>query len=77
MKEGWQVTKVMLEYDEQMSFSMSGDFIFKRLKFLERFEENLESEDDPLLQIQAELYLAIDLYRRVVQNVYDLTNNAK
>lgn len=77
LKEGWQVTKVMLEYDEQMSFSMSGDFIFKRLKFLERFEENLESEDDPLLQIQAELYLAIDLYRRVVQNVYDLTNNAK
>lgn len=77
LKEGWQVTKVMLEYDEQMSFSMSGDFIFKRLKFLERFEENLESEDDPLLQIQAELYLAIDLYRRVVQNVYDLTNSAK
>ena len=77
LKEGWQVIKVMLEYDEQMSFSMSGDFIFKRLKFLERFEENLESEDDPLLQIQAELYLAIDLYRRVVQNVYDLTNNAK
>lgn len=77
LKEGWQVTKVMLEYDEQMSFSMSGDFIFKRLKFLERFEENLESEDDPLLQIQAELYLAIDLYRHVVQNVYDLTNNAK
>jgi recombination associated protein RdgC len=77
LKDGWQVTKVMLEYDEQMSFSMSGDFIFKRLKFLERFEENLESEDDPLLQIQAELYLAIDLYRRVVQNVYDLTNSAK
>ncbi|GAA5098983.1 recombination-associated protein RdgC [Wohlfahrtiimonas larvae] len=77
LKEGWQVTKVMLEYDEQISFSMSGDFIFKRLKFLERFEENLESEDDPLLQIQAELYLAIDLYRRVVQNVYDLTNSAK
>lgn len=77
LKEGWQVTKVMLEYDEQMSFSMSGDFIFKRLKFLERFEENLDSEDDPLLQIQAELYLAIDLYRRVVQNVYDLTNSAK
>lgn len=77
LKEGWQVTKVMLEYDEQMSFSMSSDFIFKRLKFLERFEENLESEDDPVLQIQAELYLAIDLYRRVVQNVYDLTNNAK
>lgn len=77
LKEGWQVIKVMLEYDEQMSFSMSGDFIFKRLKFLERFEENLESEDDPLLQIQAELYLAIDLYRRVVQNVYDLTNSAK
>jgi len=77
LKDGWQVTKVMLEYDGQMSFSMSGDFIFKRLKFLERFEENLESEDDPLLQIQAELYLAIDLYRRVVQNVYDLTNSEK
>lgn len=77
LKEGWQVTKLMLEYDEQMSFSMSGDFIFKRLKFLERFEENLDSEDDPLLQMQAELYLAIDLYRRVVQNVYDLTNSAK
>lgn len=77
LKDGWQVTKVMLEYDEQISFSMSGDFIFKRLKFLERFEENLDSEDDPLLQIQAELYLAIDLYRRVIQNVYDLTNSAK
>ena len=77
LKDGWQVTKVMLEYDEQMSFSMSGDFIFKRLKFLERFEESLETEDDPILQIQAELYLAIDLYRRVIQNVYDLTNSAK
>lgn len=77
LKEGWQVTKLMLEYDEQMSFSMSGDFIFKRLKFLERFEENLDTEDDPILQMQAEMYLAIDLYRRVVQNVYDFTNSAK
>ncbi len=77
LKDGWQVTKLMLEYDEQISFAMSGDFIFKRLKFLERFEENLETEDDPILQMQAELYLAIDLYRRVVQNVYDFTNSAK
>ena len=77
LKEGWQVTKLLLEYDEQISFSLSGDFIFKRLKFLERFEENLESEDDPLLQMQAELYLAVDLYRRVISHVYDLVNGAK
>ncbi|MGL4674935.1 MAG: recombination-associated protein RdgC, partial [Wohlfahrtiimonas sp.] len=77
LKEGWQVTKLLLEYDEQISFSLAGDFIFKRLKFLERFEENLESEDDPLLQMQAELYLAVDLYRRVISHTYDLVNGAK
>lgn len=77
LKEGWQVTKLLLEYDEQISFSLAGDFIFKRLKFLERFEENLESEDDPLLQMQAELYLAVDLYRRVISHTYGLVNGAK
>lgn len=77
LKEGWQVTKLLLEYDEQISFSLAGDFIFKRLKFLEHFEENLESEDDPLLQMQAELYLAIDLYRRVIGCVYDQINSAR
>lgn len=77
LKEGWQVTKLLLEYDEQISFSLAGDFIFKRLKFLERFEENLESEDDPLLQMQAELYLAVDLYRKVISHVYDQINSAR
>lgn len=77
LKEGWQVTKVLMEYDEQITFALSGDFIFKRLRFLERFQENVDTEDDPILQLQAELYLATDLYRRVVQNVYDFTNNAK
>ncbi len=77
LKDGWQVMKLMLNFDEQIAFSMAGDFIFKRLRFLERFEENVNDEDDPLLQMQAELYLAIDLYRKMVQHVYDLTNNAK
>ncbi|WP_246782865.1 recombination-associated protein RdgC [Wohlfahrtiimonas chitiniclastica] len=77
LKEGWQVTKLALEYDEQISFSLAGDFIFKRLKPLERFTENLESEDDPLLQMQAELYLAVDLYRKMITHVYDQMNSAK
>lgn len=77
LKEGWQVMKLLLEYDEQISFSLAGDFIFKRLKLLERFTENLESEDDPLLQQQAELYLAVDLYRRVISHVYDQINSAR
>lgn len=77
LKEGWQVTKLALEYDEQISFSLAGDFIFKRLKLLERFTENLESEDDPILQAQAELYLAVDLYRKAITHVYDQINSAK
>lgn len=77
LKDGWQVTKLALEYDEQISFSLAGDFIFKRLKFLERFEENLDTEADPLLQMQAELYLAVDLYRKVITHVYDQVNNAR
>ena len=77
LKEGWQVTKLLLEYDEQIAFSLASDFIFKRLKLLERFTENLESEDDPILQQQAELYLAVDLYRKVITHVYDQINSAR
>lgn len=77
LKEGWQVTKLALEYDEQISFSLAGDFIFKRLKFLERFEENLDTEDDPLLQMQAELYLAVDLYRKMISHTYDQINSTR
>lgn len=77
LKEGWQVSKLMLSYDEQIAFSLAGDFIFKRLRSLERFQEKLEPEDDPLLQMQAELYLAVDLYRKMISHVYDCVNNSK
>lgn len=77
LQEGWQVTKLALEYDEQISFSLAGDFIFKRLKMLERFQEKCETEDDPILQMQSELYLAVDLYRKTIGHVFDQINSAK
>lgn len=75
LKSGWQVTKLGLSYDEQIAFSLAGDFIFKRLRTLERFQENMQTEDDPILQQQAELYLAVDLYRKMISHVYDVTNS--
>lgn len=77
LKDGWQVTRLALEYDEQISFSLAGDFIFKRLKMLERFQENVDTEDDPILQMQSELYLAVDLYRKTIGHVFDQINSAK
>ncbi|MBS7824906.1 recombination-associated protein RdgC [Wohlfahrtiimonas chitiniclastica] len=76
LKEGWQVTKLSLGFDEQVTFSMAGDFVFKRLKFLERFQENLDHDDDPAAAMQAEWYLAVDVYRKLIDHVYALSNHA-
>lgn len=77
LKDGWQVTKLALSYDDKMAFILGGDFIFKRIKMLESFTENLESEDDPRLQAQADLYLAVDVYRNAIKCAYNSISSSQ
>lgn len=77
LKDGWQVTKLALSYDDKMAFMLGGDFIFKRIKMLESFTENLESEDDPRLQAQADLYLAVDVYRNAIKCAYNSISSSQ
>lgn len=74
LKDGWQVTSLMLEFDDSMQFKLDATFILKGIKYLDHFRDQLDDEDDPRLQWQAESYLMVDYHRRAFTALFDLCN---
>lgn len=74
LKDGWQVTSLMLEFDDSMQFKLDATFILKGIKYLDHFRDQLDDEDDPRLQWQTESYLMVDYHRRAFTALFDLCN---
>ena len=72
ISEGWSVTKVGLAYEELVTFSLGEDFIIKRVRYLDQFQERLELSDDQNAVAQSNGYLLVDTVRNLVTDLYNL-----
>ncbi|PWD83320.1 recombination-associated protein RdgC [Ignatzschineria cameli] len=72
ISEGWSVTKVGLAYQELVTFSLAEDFILKRVRYLDQFQERLELSDDQNAVAQSNGYLLVDTVRQLVTDLYNL-----
>ncbi len=72
VQKGWQVTKMAFDYQERLQFALGEDFIFKRMKYLDNFQEDIESQDEPLLYQQTSAHLMVKEYREFIQNFIDV-----
>lgn len=70
--EGWDVTKLGLVYQSLVTFSLGEDFILKRLRYLDQFQEQLELSDDQNAVAQSNGYLLVDTIRSLVVDLYNL-----
>ena len=70
--EGWNVTKLGLSYEDIVTFSLGEDFVLKRVRYLDQFQEKLELSDDQNAVAQSNAYLLADTIRHLMIDLYNL-----
>lgn len=71
LEEGWSVTKIRLSYEDLITFTLGGDFIPKRVRYLDQFQERLELSDDQNAVAQSNAYLLVDVVRTLMTDLFD------
>ena len=71
LEEGWSVTRVGLSHEDIVTFSLGEDFIFKRLRYLDQFQEKLELSDDQNAVAQSNAYLLADTVRSLATGLFN------
>ncbi len=71
LEEGWSVTRVGLSHEDIVTFSLGQDFIFKRLRYLDQFQEKLELSDDQNAVAQSNAYLLADTVRSLATGLFN------
>ena len=71
LEEGWSVTRVGLSFEDIVTFSLGEDFIFKRLRYLDQFQEKLELSDDQNAVAQSNAYLLADTMRHLATGLFN------
>ena len=71
LDEGWSVTKIRLSYEDLITFTLGGDFIPKRVRYLDQFQERLELSDDQNAVAQSNAYLLVDVVRTLMTDLFD------
>ena len=71
LEEGWSVTRVGLSFEDIVTFSLGEDFIFKRLRYLDQFQEKLELSDDQNAVAQSNAYLLADTVRSLATGLFN------
>lgn len=72
IEEGWSVTKVGLSYEDIVTFSLGEDFVLKRVRYLDQFQEKLELSEDQNAVAQSNAYLLADTLRSLMTDLYGL-----
>lgn len=70
--EGWSVTKLGLSYEDIVTFSLGDDFILKRVRYLDQFQEKLELSEDQNAVAQSNAYLLADTLRSLMLDLYNI-----
>lgn len=71
LEEGWSVTRVGLSYEDIVTFSLGEDFILKRVRYLDQFQEKLELSDDQNAVAQSNAYLLADTIRHLATGLFN------
>ncbi|MDM1545542.1 recombination-associated protein RdgC [Ignatzschineria indica] len=71
LEEGWSVTRVGLSFEDIVTFSLGEDFIFKRLRYLDQYQEQLELSDDQNAVAQSNAYLLADTVRSLATGLFN------
>lgn len=71
LEEGWSVTRVGLSFEDIVTFSLGEDFIFKRLRYLDQFQEKLELSEDQNAVAQSNAYLLADTMRHLATGLFN------
>ena len=71
LNEGWSVTKVRLSYEDIITFSLGEDFIPKRIRYLDQFQEKLELSEDQNAVAQSNAYLLADTVRTLMVDLFN------
>ncbi len=72
IEEGWNVTKLGLSYEDIVTFSLGEDFVLKRMRYLDQFQERLDLSDDQNAVAQSNGYLLAETIRSLVVDLYNL-----
>ena len=72
LNEGWSVTKLGLSYEDIVTFSLGEDFILKRVRYLDQFQEKLELSEDQNAVAQSNAYLLADTLRSLMVDLYGI-----
>lgn len=70
LNDGWSATRIGMTYEDILSFSIGVDFIIKRVKYLDQFQERLETSDDQNAIAQSNAYLLADTVRNLVPDLF-------
>ncbi len=70
--EGWSVTKLGLSYEDIVTFLLGEDFILKRVRYLDQFQEKLELSEDQNAVAQSNAYLLADTLRTLMVDLYGI-----
>ena len=71
LEEGWSVTKVGLSYKDIVTFVLGEDFVLKRVRYLDQFQEKLELSEDQNAVAQSNAYLLADTMRSLITDIYN------
>lgn len=71
LEEGWSVTRVGLSFEDIVTFSLGEDFIFKRLRYLDQYQEQLELSEDQNAVAQSNAYLLADTVRSLATGLFN------
>lgn len=71
LEEGWSVTKVGLSFEDIVTFVLGEDFVLKRVRYLDQFQEKLELSEDQNAVAQSNAYLLADTMRSLITDIYN------
>lgn len=73
LNKDWQVSKIAMQYQDELQFVLNSEGILGRLKYLETFEENLHNQEismaDEIYYHQANMHLIVACYRQILHKL--------
>lgn len=72
LSNGWQVTSLRLDYDDQMSFKLDNHGILKSIKYNDQFFDQLAKDDDSNINTETEYFCMIGTFRNLIDEFKEI-----
>lgn len=72
ISEMWDVTRLGLVFQDEVSFIVDKNFQVKRLKYLDRFSDQLEPSEGGRIAAQSRAFLFIGTFRKLIHALFNM-----